>query len=45
MEVSTTSTQQGQQGIIDCVSVLLKGLAKDELLYIVGHIDKKNSKI
>ena len=45
MEVSTTSTQQGQQGIIDCVSVLLKGLTKDELLYIVEHIDKKISKI
>ena len=45
MEVSTTSTQQGQQGVIDCVSVLLKGLTKDELLYIVDHIDKKISKI
>ena len=45
MEVSNTSTQQGQQGIVDCVSVLLKGLTKDELLYIVDHIDKKISKI
>lgn len=45
MEVSTTSTQQGQQRVVDCVSVLLKGLTNDELLYIVDHIDKKISKI
>lgn len=45
MEVSTTTTQQGQKGIVDCVSVLLKGLSNDELLYIVEHIDKKISKI
>jgi len=45
MEVSTTSTQQGQQRVVDCVSVLLKGLTKDELLYIVDHIDKKISQI
>ena len=45
MEVSTNSTQQNQQGIVDCVSVLLKGLTKDELIYIADHIDKKISKI
>ena len=45
MEVSTTSTQQGQQKVVDCVSVLLKGLTNDELKYIVAHIDKKISKI
>ena len=45
MEVSTTSTQQGQQGVVDCVTVLLKGLSDNELLYIVDHIDKKISKI
>ena len=45
MEVSTTSTQQGQQKVVDCVSVLLKGLSNDELRYIVEHIDKKISKI
>ena len=45
MEVSTTSTQQGQQKVVDCVSVLLKGLSNDELRYIVDHIDKKISKI
>ena len=39
------STQQGQQSVVDCVSVLLKGLTKDELLFIVDHIDKKISKI
>ena len=45
MEISTNGTQQGQQRLVDCVSVLLKGLTKDELLYIVEHIDKKISKI
>lgn len=45
MEVSTTNTQQGQQRVVDCVSVLIKGLNKDELKYIVDHIDKKISKI
>lgn len=45
MEVSTNNTQQGQQGIVDCVSVLLKGLSKDELKYIADHIDKKVSQI
>ena len=45
MEVSTTATQQVQQGVFDCVPVLLKGLNKDELLYILEHIDKKISKI
>ena len=45
MEVSTTSTQQGQQKVVDCVSVLLKGLTNDELRYIVDHIDKKISTI
>ena len=45
MEVSTNSNQQSQQGIVDCVSVLLKGLTNDELLYIVDHIDKKISNI
>ena len=45
MEVSTTRTQQGQQRVVDCVSVLLKGLTNDELMYIVEHIDKKISKI
>ena len=45
MEVSTTSTQQGQQGVVDCVTVLLKGLSDNELLYILDHIDKKISKI
>ena len=45
LEVSTTGTQQGQQRVVDCVSVLLKGLTNDELLYIVDHIDKKISKI
>ena len=45
MEVSTTQTQQGQQRVVDCVSVLLKGLTNDELMYIVDHIDKKISKI
>ena len=45
MEVSTTSTQQNQQRVVDCLSVLLKGLTDNELLYIVDHIDKKISKI
>ena len=45
MEVSVNSTQQGQQRLVDCVSVLLKGLTNDELLYIVEYIDKKISKI
>ena len=45
MEVSTNATQQGQQRVVDCVSVLLKGLSNDELLYIAEHIDKKISKI
>lgn len=45
MEVSTTSTQQNQQRVVDCLSVLLKGLTDNELLYIVEHIDKKISKI
>ena len=45
MEISTTNTQQGQQRVVDCVSVLIKGLTKDELKYIVDHIDKKISKI
>lgn len=45
MEVSTTGTQQGQQRVVECVSVLLKGLTKDELRYIVDHIDRKISKI
>lgn len=45
MEVSTTSTQQNQQRVVDCLSVLLKGLSDNELLYIVDHIDKKISKI
>lgn len=44
MEVSS-ATVQGQQSILDCVSALLKGLTKDELLYIVDHIDEKISKI
>ena len=41
MEVSTTG---GQQGIIECVSTLLRGLSKDELTYIKEHIDKKIEK-
>ena len=45
MEVSTMATPQGQQSVVDCVTVLLKGLTNDELLYIVDHIDKKISKI
>ena len=45
MEVSTTSNQQNQQKVVDCISVLLKGLSNDELKYIVDHIDKKISKI
>jgi hypothetical protein len=45
MEVSVTNTQQSQQKVVDCVSVLLKGLNNDELQYIVDHIDKKISKI
>ena len=45
MEVSTMATQKGQQSVVDCISVLLKGLTNDELLYIVDHIDKKISKI
>ena len=45
MEISTMSTQQGQQSVVDCVSVLLKGLTNDELLFIVDHIDKKISQI
>ena len=31
----------GQQGIIDCIGALLKRLEKDELKYILKHIDKK----
>lgn len=45
MEVSVTNPQQSQQKVVDCVSVLLKGLNNDELQYIVDHIDKKISKI
>ena len=35
----------GQQGILDCISTLLKRLEKDELKYILKHIDDKLSKI
>ena len=41
MEVSSTG---GQQGIIDCVSTLIRGLSTDELMYIKEHIDKKIEK-
>ena len=41
MGVSSTN---GQQGLIDCISMLLKRLTNDELLYIKEHIDKKISK-
>ena len=41
MEVSSTG---GQQGIIDCVSTLLRGLSTDELMYIKEHIDRKIEK-
>ena len=35
----------GQQGILDCISTLLKRLEKDELKYILKHIDDKLSQI
>ena len=38
------SSTNGQQGIVDCISMLLKRLTNDELLYIKDHIDQKISK-
>ena len=35
----------GQQGTLDCISTLLKRLEKDELKYILKHIDDKLSQI
>ena len=45
MEVSSNSNQQAQQRVVDCIAVLMKGLSKDELLYIANHIENKISKI
>ena len=44
-EVSSNSNQQTQQGVVDCIGVLMKGLTRDELLYIANHIENKISKI
>lgn len=40
MEISSMA----QQGIVNCISTLLKKLNTDELLYIKEHIDRKISK-
>lgn len=45
LEVSSNSNQQAQQRVVDCIAVLMKGLSRDELLYIANHIDNKISKI
>ena len=45
MEVSSNSNQQAQQRVVDCIAVLMKGLSRDELLYIANHIENKISKI
>jgi hypothetical protein len=45
LEVSSNSNQQAQQRVVDCISVLMKGLSRDELLYIANHIENKISKI
>lgn len=45
MEVSSNSNQQAQQRVVECIGVLMKGLSRDELLYIANHIENKISKI